>query len=249
MGLQDSYVKKGFTPADEHEEQRKADLLEEMGITQYDVDKLKKMMLSADEAVCAKTEELNDIRQKKGRKEEWEEFIDAKRRMGRVLHHSDIIRRLRSIVPNLLVCRGGQRDRIGLYVLRNTAVTAIQGYPLWNRKMDFVDCPYYISFLELGESPEYEIDIVNDVQVAIGQKRGWRSLLVRLIARRASHCKACEQFDPKGFKPHPHPNLKGRPTSIISERQALAAFGPPTSGMQTASNYRRQLHEFRNGII
>jgi hypothetical protein len=246
--MADDYVKQGFGPGDELEEQRKADLLEEMGITQYDVDKLRKMQLSADEAVCAKQEELIDIRQKKSRKEEWEEFIDAKRRLGHVLHHSEIIRRLRVIIPNLLVCRGGQADRIGLYVVRNTPVKEIQDYPLWNRKMDWVECPYYISFLELGDSPEYEIDFVNDVQVAIGQKRGYRSLLLRLIARRASHCKLCEQFDPKGFKPHPHPQLKGRPTSIISERQALAAFGLPTNG-PTASNYRKQLWEFYNGVI
>jgi hypothetical protein len=248
LALTDSYVKKGFERGDELEEQRKADLLEEMGITQYDVDKLKSMQLSADEAVCAKSEELETIRQKKSRKEEWEEFIDVKRRMGRVLHHSEIIKRLRVIVPNLLVCRGGQKDRIGLYVVRNTPIKEIQNYPLHNRQMDWVECPYFISFLEIGESPEYEIDFVNDVQVAIGQKRGWRSVLLRLIARRASHCKECEQFDPKGFKPHPHPALKGRPTSIISERQALAVFGHPTNG-PTASNYRKQLFEFYNGVI
>jgi len=247
MALTDSYVKKGFEPGDEFEEQRKADLLEEMGITQYDVDKLKKMQLSADEAVCAKKEELESIRQHKSRKEQWEEFVDVKRRLGRVLHHSEIVRRLRTVVPNLLVCRGGQANRIGLYVLRNTPITEIQGYPLWNRKMDWVDCPYFISWLELGDNPEYEIDLVNDVQVAVGQRRGWRSLLLRLIARRKSHCKECEQYDPKGFKAHPHPGLKGRPTSIISALQAEAAFGHPTNG-PTASNYRRQLWEFYNGV-
>jgi hypothetical protein len=247
MGLQDSYVKKGFEPGDELEEQRKADLLKEMGITQYDVDKLKGMQLSADEAVCAKQEELETIRQQKGRKKEWEEFVDAKRRMGRVLHHSEIIRRLRGIIPGLLVCRGGQLGRIGLYVVRNTPITEIKGYPLWNRKMDWVDCPYFISFLEEGESPEYEIDLVNDVQVAVGQKRGWRSVLLRLVLRRATHCKLCEQYDPKGFQAHPHPHLKGPKTSIIDERQAAAAFGWPSNG-PTASNYRQQLFEFRNGL-
>jgi hypothetical protein len=249
MALQDSYVKKGFEPGDELEEQRKADLLEEMGISQHEVDKLKKMMLSADEAVCAKQEELVDIRQKKGRKEEWEEFVDAKRRMGRVLHHSEIIRRLRGIIPGLLVDRAAQVNRLSLYVVKNTPVAEIKDYPLENKGMAFVDVPYFISFLELGESPEYEIDLTNDVQVAIAQKRGYRTLLLRLIMRRATHCKACEHFDPKGFVAHPHPSLKGRPTSIITEEQALKAFGLPTNGMQTASNYRRQLHQFRNGII
>jgi hypothetical protein len=249
MGLQDSYVKKGFEKGDELEEQRKADLLEEMGLTTSDVDKLQKMMLSADEAVCAKQEELLDIRQKKSRKEEWEEFVDAKRRMGRVLHHSELIRRFRTIIPNLIVSRAAQVNRISLYVVKNTPITEIKDYPLTNNGMAFVDVPYFISFLELGESPEYEIDLVNDAQVAIGQKRGYRSLLLRLICRRATHCKACEHYDPKGFVAHPHPHLKGPATSIITERQALAAFGHPTNGMQTASNYRKQLYEFRHGLI
>lgn len=247
MPLADSYVKKGFGPGDELAEQRKDALLEEMGITRNDVDKLQAMMLSPDEAVCAKREELETIRQHKSRKEQWEEFIDAKRRMGRVLHHSEIISRLREIVPSLVVCRGAQRNRIGLYVVKNTPVTEIKDYPLWNRKMDFVDCPYFISWLDEGYSPEYEIDLVNDAQVAIGQRRGYRTLLLRLVARRAVHCKLCEEYDPKGFKPHPHPGLKGRPTSIISEQQALEVFGHPTNG-PTASNYRRQLWEFRNGL-
>lgn len=247
MALQDSYVKKGFGPGDELEEQRKSALLEEMGIITSDVDKLQKMMLSADEAVYAKGEELLDIRQHKGRKEDWEEFVDAKRRMGHVLHHSEIITKLREIIPSLVVCRGGQENRISLYVVKNTPVKEIQDYPLWNRKMDFVDCPYFISWLELGYSPEYEIDLVNDAQVAIGQKRGWRTLLLRLHARRKSHCKLCEEYDPKGFKTHPHPSLKGQPVPIITERQMLEAFGQPTNG-PTASNYRRQLWEFRNGL-
>lgn len=247
MALKDSFVKKGFEPGDELEEQRKADLLEEMGLTASDTDKLQKMMLSADEAVCAKKEELESIRQHKSRKEQWEEFVDAKRRMGRAMHHSDIIRRLRTIIPSLVIAPSAQINRISLYVVRNTPITEIKDYPLWNRKMDWVDCPFFISWLELGYSPEYEIDLVNDAQVAIGQKRGWRTLLLRLIARRLSHCKECERYDPKGFKPHPHPQLKGVKTSIITEEQASQVFGPPTNG-PTASNYRRQLFEFRNDI-
>src|SRR5258708_35425396 len=130
MSLTDSYVKKEFVPGSELEEQRKADLMEEMGLTTNDVDKLRAMMLSSDEAVCAKSEELEKIRQHKGRKEEWEEFVDAKRRMGKVLHHSEIIRRLRRIVPSLIVAPGAQHNRISLYVVRNTPIKEIQDYPL-----------------------------------------------------------------------------------------------------------------------
>ena len=140
------------------EEERKQALLDEMGIDQTEVDKLRKMQLSSEEAVCAKKEEQVKIRQHKGRKDEWEEFIDAKRRMGKVLHHSEIIRKLRSIVPTLLVAPGGQPNRIGLYVVRKLATRDIPNYPLTANGLAFTDAPAYIGWLELGDSPEYEID-------------------------------------------------------------------------------------------
>lgn len=252
MGLQDSFVK--TTPEElkstlEREEQMKADLLEEMGITVNDVDKLHAMQLSAEEAVIAKEEEIERIRQHKGRKEKWDEFVDVKRRMGRVMHHTEIIKRLRTIIPNLLVCRGGQEGRIGLYVIRNTPVTEIDNYPLWNRKMDWVECPVYIGWMDLGYSPEYEIDIVNDVDVAIGQKRGWRTLLLRLHLRRKAHCKLCElaPAGPRG-KQVPHPNLKGPKSSLITEEQVYQAFPYPSNG-PTSNHFRKQMWEFKHGIL
>lgn len=241
MALADSYVKQEFTPETDLEEQRKDALLEEMGITRHETDKLKKMMLSANEAVCAKKEEQVKIRQHKGRKDDWEEFVEVKRRLGHVMWHSEIIRRLRLIVPSLIVAQGGQLNRIGLYVTRNMAVSEIPDYPLTANGMLYTDVPIYIGWLELGESPEYEIDVVNDVQVAVDHRTGWRTLLLRLIARRAAHCKQCEH------NPKFHLGQKGRPTSLISEHAAERVFGYPSNG-PTASNYRRQLWEFRNGI-
>ena len=239
--LSDSYVKSEFTPTQDLEEQRKAALLEEMGISEYETDKLRKMMLSPGEAVCAKKEEQVRIRQHKGRKDGWEEFVDAKRRMGRVLHHSEIIERLRWMVPSLIVAQGGQQNRVGLYVVRNVAVQDIPNYPLTANGLSHTDVPVYIGWLELGYSPEYEIDLVDDADVAISQKRGWRTLLLRLIMRRAAHCKQCE------LNPKFHFGQKGQSTSLISEQQAEEFFGYP-SNEPTSNNYRRQLWEFRNGI-
>lgn len=238
------FVKKGFTKEDDLEVERKEALLEEMGLNRTEVDKLRGMMLGAKEAVIAKSEELDRIRRHKGLREGWEEFVDAKRRMGRVLHHSEIIKRLRSIVPSLIVCQGGQQGRVGMYAVRNTPTSEIQGYPLATRKKR-VDCPIYIGWLDLGQSPEYEIDKVNEVDVAVGQRRGWRTLLLRLILRRAAHCKICADKE-RRFRPLGHP--LGRPLSFITEGQALMAFGNPTNGT-TASNYRAQLWAFRNGLI
>ena len=222
MALSDSYVKKEFSKIDELEEQRKGALLDEMGISQREVDKLRATMLSPDEAVCAKTEELERIRQHKGRKEDWEEFVDAKRRMGRVLYHSDVIYALRKIVPNLVVGPGGQRDCISLYVTRNVPTSEIDGYRGMRKHLEV---PIYVSWIPEGWIPEYEIDHVNDVGVAIGQKRGWRTVLLRLIARS---------------------DERGRPTSLASERAVDSVFGYPSNG-PTASWYRRALYEFRNG--
>lgn len=240
----DNFVRKGFTKEHDLEAERKESLLEEMGLNRHEVDKLKRMMLGSKEAVVAKREELDKIRRHKGLRKGWEEFVDEKRRLGRVLHHTEIIRGLRSIVPSLIVCRGGQIGRISMYAIRNTPIYEIEGYPLAT-KTKRVDCPIYIGWLDLGISPEYEIDKVNEVDVAIGQRRGWRTLLLRLMLRRAPHCKQCADKD-RQFRPHP--NAFGRPLSFISERQAFAAFGNPTNGA-TASNYRAQLWMFRNGYI
>jgi len=225
LALADSFVKTEFSPEVDLEARRKEALLEEMGLTTHDVDKLRATMLSADEAVHAKREELERIRRHKGQKTDWEEFVDVKRRMGHVRHHSDIIRRLRRVVPSLVVAPGGQKNRIGLYVVKNVPTDEIENCLPWRTR--YIDCPIYVGWLELGWSPEYEIDIVNDVGVAVGQRRGWRTLLLRLIARR---------------------DQAGRARSVVSEERADAVFGFPSNG-PTASNYRRQLWWFRNRFV
>ena len=98
----------------------------------------------------------------------------------------------------------------------------------------------------MGESPEYEIDLVNDVNIAIAQRRGWRTILLRMIARRYK-CDQCKQ----GERPNPRigcgKNGCGNATSLVSEDAVESVFGFPTNGA-TASNYRKQLWEFRNGL-
>ena len=228
-------------PTDQLEIERQEALLQEMGINPHEAEKLRNTMLSPQEAVCAKQEELTRARQHKGRKTDWEEYVDAKRRMGRVMHHSEFIRRLRTIVPSLIVAQGGQRNRLGLYAVRSTPVKEVPTYKgpeKWN-----FPCPIYIGWIEMGYMPEYEIDIVNDVQIAIGQKRGWRTVLLNMIVR----------WNLKlNFLGEPEKDMWGRPirlsrASFITEKQALEAFGPPSNG-PTANNYLKQLYDFRNDI-
>jgi len=239
--MSDNYVKKDFTAEAIAEAERQEALLEEMGIDRTETEKLRKMMLSADEAVCAKGEELERIRQPKGRKKDWDEFVDVKRRMGRVMHHSEFIQRLHQIVPTLFVAQGAQRNRLGLYMVRSTPISEVPEYK-GPERFSF-SCPIYIGWIEMGEMPEYEIDLVNEAQIPIGQRRGWRTVLLRMIVRWNY------QEDFRGELIH---DLWGRPirvsrASIITEEQALQAFGLPTAGI-TASGYRHQLYNFRNAV-
>jgi hypothetical protein len=214
--LQD-FVKPQYT-LDQEKHNREEDMaqafLEESGLEGVDANYLRKQILSAEEAIAAKTEQLEDIRIRKSRKTDWDEYIDAPRRWGTPLHHSEIISKLRRVIPNLYVDDGMQRNTLSLYIWDGT-------HPFESK----VGGTVFLGWIHYGYNPEYEIDLVNDVGIAIGQKRGWRTILIRLICRR----------DAKTFVPK----------SLITEQQAQELFGDPTNG-PTASNYRMHLYRFRN---
>lgn len=225
------------TRDEEHQEQ----LLDAMGLSLHEANYLRTQMLSADEAVCAKAEELTTIKQSKGRRSDWEELADAKARMGRPLHHSEFIRRLRTIIPSLIVTDGRVRDTLSLFMVRSTPIKEVPDYK-GPEKTTF-SCPVYIGWIHSGDMPEYEIDLIDGFQCAIGQKRGWRTILLRLIARWN------KKLELNG---EPSLDIWGRPirvsrASIVTEEQAHNVFGAPSNGI-TASNYRRQLYEFRNAV-
>ena len=237
--LSDSFVKKDYTP-EEKETLKKQEMeqayLEHAGLEGASVDQLRSTMLSAEEAVCAKQEEMEGIRQRRGRKQNWDEYVDEKRRMGRTLHHSEIIYRLRKLIPSLTCDEGASSEVISLYY--------------YNPRTYFADVQrtgglINIGWLHKGVNPEYEIDITNDVGIAVGQKRGWRTTLLRLIARwrnPVSNCWRCDRHGQTCESCLPY----RRRNSLITEEQALAEFGPPSAGA-TASMYRLGLWNFRNG--
>ena len=105
-------------------------------------------------------------------------------------------------------------------------------------------CPVYIGWIHSGEMPEYEIDIVDDAQCASGQRRGWRTILLRMIVRWNKMLKPNGEFE---VDIHGVPRRESR-ASIITEAQALKAFGVPTQGFITATGYRHQLFNFRNAV-
>jgi hypothetical protein len=164
--------------------------------------------------VAAKQEQMDDIRARKCRKSDWEEYVDHKRRWGRALHHSDFLRHLRRLIPNLYAEDGRIRNTISLYI--------------WDRTEPFlgkVGGTVFLGWCHLGPNPEYELDIVNDVGIAVGQKRGWRTTIMRMICRRDK-----VTFFPK---------------SLFSEERAYEEFGFPTQG-NTSYNFRANLWKFRN---
>ena len=238
MAVQDIYDALERTAEIEREEA----LLEEIGLTLNDTQKLRDTMLSPDEAVCAKQEELLAIRQHKGRKSDWEEYADSKRRMGYVMHHSEFIRKLRTVVPGLLVTDGRVRGTLALLQVRSIPVREVPQY-LGPERTNFM-CPVYIGWIHSGEMPEYEIDIIDDAQCAIGQRRGWRTILLRMIVRWNKMLKPNGEFE---VDIHGVPRRESR-ASLITEAQALKAFGVPTQGFITATGYRHQLFNFRNAV-
>lgn len=230
MGLADSFVKKEITPLEEAEQQRQDLLLEEMGLTRSDTDKLRAQMLSAKESIAAKEEELTRIRQKKGRKTEWQEFLDIKARMGHMMQSGDLLFKLKQIIPGLKWCPGTIRNTYSL--VAPVTRTYDDGFH-WG-----ID---YLGWIDSRWSPEYEIDLVDKDGVAIGQKRGWRTVLLNLITRKDGDGKWVLKSN--GVVQ----NGTGRPLNVLTEAKADVVFGYPSNG-PTASIYRRTLWEFRNGV-
>ena len=222
MTLQD-FVKTEYT-AEQKEAQRQQEmkdaLMEEAGLEGKTCDELRRTMLSASEAIAAKTEQLDDIRARKSRKKDWDEYVDAKRRWGRALHHSEIIPHLRQLVPNLFVCDGMVKNTLSLFTWDRSWPFEIDG----NKKAK-IGGTVYQGWMQYGYSPEYEIDITDKIGVAKRQIRGWRTVLIRMITRR----------EPETFIP----------CSLFSEEQAWELFGSPTNG-DTASKWREHLYKFRN---
>lgn len=220
--LQD-FVRNQYTPEQEksnRDKEQQDAFMEESGLEGADVDYLRKQFLSAEEATAAKAEQLEDIRIRKSRKTDWDEYVDAPRRWGRAMHHSEIISHLKKLIPGLYVCDGTIKNTLSLYVYDKNAT--FQEDPRKEVKVGGTVC---LGWIHQNWNPEYEVDLVNDVGVAVGQKRGWRTTLIRMICRR----------DVKTFMPK----------SLFTEDAAYREFGSPSNG-STASNYRMHLYKFRN---
>ena len=228
--MSDSYVSNGFTEEDVTWHNKEEALLEEMGLTRDDTDKLRKTMMSADEQVHAKSEELTRIRQHKGRRPNWQEFVDCKARMGRVLEGSEIVRRLRGILPQLRVHDGRVR---GTWSLFSPIIKTFEDgfHPGWE----------YVGWIYSDWNPEYQIDYVDEDGVPKGNKQGYRTLVLRNITKKDGTGQWVLKANGVVL------DGTGWPLKIITEESALKAFGL-SSGGPGHDSYRQQLYEFRHGI-
>ena len=231
--MSDDFIKKYFTEEDEAWHNKEAALMEEMGITgntAADAEKLRKQMLPAKEAVIAKQEEMTAIRQHKGRRDDWQDYLDMRARMGRVIDGPELIRKIRVLLPYITLCDGRVRGTISI----NSPIikTYEDGYH-WG-----MDC---IGWVYLDWNPEYQIDYVDEDGVPKGNRQGWRTFLLRNITKKDGTGKVV--LKGQGFVM----DGTGEPLKILNEAGVKRVFGHPSNG-PTASKYVRQLWRFRHGM-
>lgn len=95
------------------------------------------------------------------RNEEFEEMT-GERRLGRVMHSSEFITKLKRIVPTLQVMAGAIQGDLSLY-------------RTFGDRLDF------ICWFSSGYLPEFSIVHFNKDRQPIDEKRGWRTVLLRAL--------------------------------------------------------------------
>lgn len=143
-------------------------------------------------------EEASYLAASQQRLPEQNDFIDPRPRLGKLLSHNEFIARLRRALPTLHV-QDGAPGCLALY--RPT--------PNGNQLL-------FLGWIYKGESPEYSSYILGRYDVPLKERRGWRTVLLRLVQ-----------------------------TGHISERQAIKHFGRPSNGI-TAKHWNRGLWLARN---
>lgn len=109
------------------------------------------------------------------------DFEDEEARWGRVMHHSELLRRLRRICPNLYVRDGRIPNEIGLYKILGESF-AKEDETYYARFDQDKPSFQYIGYLALGTMPEFSQIEFNEMDVPVKEKRrGWRTVLLKLI--------------------------------------------------------------------
>jgi hypothetical protein len=232
--MSDDFVKKEFSEEEVAWHNKEEALLEEMGLTRQDTDQLRKQMFKAEDAVDAKSEEMVKIRQHKNRKDNWQEFLDFKARMGVILSGHDIIRRLRILMPKLRAYDGRVRGTYGLVcpIVR----TFEDGFhPGWE----------YLGWIHSDWNPEYTIDVMDENGILTGEKRqGYRGFLLKNLIKKDGT--GAWVLKARGVVK----DGTGLPLRLLTEDGVNRVFGDPSGSLTSdgRSQYRRQLWRFRHGL-
>jgi hypothetical protein len=232
--MSDNFVKKYFTEEEETWNNKEAALMEEMGITgntAADAEKLRNSMLSPTEAVCAKKEEMTAIRQHKGRKQDWQDYLDMKARMGKVLMGPDLLRKLRILLPDMKAVDGHVRGTISI---NSPVVRTYEDGRHWG--MD------YIGWIYEDWNPEFRIDYVDEDGVPTGSRQGYVDLFLNNIKRRDGTGDYVLKDNMRIVQ-----DGTGLPLRILTEDGIKKVFGESSQG-PGRSKYVRQLWRFRHGL-
>lgn len=121
---------------------------------------------------------------RKQRVEDQDEYKNDEARVGRAMNHQTFLSVLRTLVPSLYIIPG---RIIGQLAIFQTAATPQSA---WGDR-DFK----YLMYTDTGILPEfsqYEFDTIRDIRIR-EKRRGWRTVLLRLIKARLLDEKICNQ--------------------------------------------------------
>ena len=109
---------------------------------------------------------------KKQRWEDQEEYLNDRARVGQMKHSSEIVGRLKKLIPDLFITDGNIIGDLALYKTFGQPQPDLEGRSF-----------QYIGYMPMGWMPEfslYQYDSARDVVIKEDQ-RGWRSVLLKII--------------------------------------------------------------------
>lgn len=122
--------------------------------------------LSAEEQLLKSFEETDKMLQVY-RLDDHEELKNAEKRLGKPMSHTDLIRKVTRLNPAIWEEDSiNDRNVVGFYTSRNGVKT------------------YLVAF-EKGHLPEFSFILVDAADLPVKEKRGWRTVLLRLLAKNA----------------------------------------------------------------
>lgn len=130
--------------------------------------------------------EINDNSEavKKQRWEDQEELKNSAARFGKALRHSDFFFVLQKMIPNLYIMPGNIEGHLAVF----------KTYPGPQSRLEGRDYEY-LFYSDTGILPEfsqYEFDTVRNIPLR-ESKRGWRTILLRLIKSKLLTEDKCNQ--------------------------------------------------------